>query len=524
MGSTSLPAVTQQLLAAIAKIAAQPFRIMVNGQIGVGGTAISGQTYKEVQDLTNDEVFALFGVNSYLSNTIQKQRAICKKRFSIWVIALAPAAGTAATLDLAYTGPDATEAKLMKVKVISEKEFTFNISVEIGDDANDVAEAVEAALDTLPAYFPASNVLVADTLTLTASDSGTLGNKYTVVHENIPAGIIVNGNVGEDRAQFTGGANDPVVTGIFDNVAATRFHTISWPWETNFSEVDDFLVPRNIINNAFLHGVCYIGVDGTEAELKAIVNGVTPLNSLNLFFFSNRTISGVSGTIEPVDWRVAEFAAIEGLRLTAGVPISPYVTVDAPLDNVGGSALASLGYYATPLANTSPVPPELLFDEQEQVNLKADGITIIGVNESANSTIMGEVVSTYKKDDAGNDDPSFKYLNYIRTGWLILEIFFTTVKTSYKQFRLTEGALVPRRAMANKGSIAGKYMGVFKELGGADFVLCQAGSEAEKTFADNLVVEADLANGLVSSSGILPIVTQTRKFDMVWQMAFTIGG
>ena len=524
MGTTSLPSVTQQLLAAIAKIAAQPFRIMINGQIGVGGSAVSGQTYKEVQDLTNDEVFALFGANSYLSNTIQKQRAICKKRYSIWVIALTPAAGTAASLALAYTGAGATEARTMKVKAISEKEFTFNVSIAVGDSPNDVALAVEAWIDALPDYFPASNLVAIDVLTLTASDLGTLGNKYTVVHENIPPGIIVNGNLEESRDQFTSGATDPVVTGIFDNVAATRFHTILWPWETDFSEPNDFLTPRNIISNAFLQGVCYIGLDGTEAEIKAVVNGATPLNSLNLFFMGNRTISGVSGIIEPSDWRIAEFAAIEGLRLTDGASISQYVTVDAPLDNVGGSALASLGYYATPLANTSPVPPELLFDEQEQVNLKADGYTIIGVNESANSVIMGEVVSTYKKDDAGNDDPSFKFLNYIRTGWLILEIYFTTVKTSYKQSRLTEGALVPRRAMANKGSITGKYLGVFKELGGPDFVLCQAGSAAEKTFSDNLVVETDLADGLVSSSGVLPIVTQNRKFDMVWQMAFTIGG
>jgi len=524
MGTTSLPSVQQQLLAAIAAIAAEPFRVMINGQIGVGGTAVSGQTYKEVQDLTNDEVFTLFGANSYLSNTIQKKRAICKKRFSIWVIALDPAAGDAAELALTYTGTGATEAKIMKVKAISEKEFTFNISIAVGDSANDVALAVEAALDALPAYFPASNVVALDVVTLTASDLGTLGNKYTVVHENIPDGIIVNGNITEDRAQFAGGATDPVVTGIFDNVQATRFHQILWPWELTFSTPNDFLSPRNIINNAFLQGVCYIGLDGTEAEIKAVVNGVTPLNSLNLFFMGNRTISGVSGIIEPADWRVAEFAAIEGLRLTDGASISQYVTVDAPLDNVGGSALASLGYYATPLANTSPVPPDLLFDEQEQKNLKADGYTIIGVNESADSTIMGEVVSTYKKDDAGNDDPSFKFLNYIRTGWLILEIYFRTVKTSYKQFRLTEGALVPRRAMANAGSVTGKYLGIFKELGGPDFVLTQAGVAAEKRFSDALVVNTDLSVGKVSSSGVLPIVTQTREFDMVWQIAFTIGG
>jgi len=523
MSGTSLPAVTQQLLAAIAAIAAEPFRILINGQIGVGGSAVSGQTYQDVESLTNAEVVTLFGANSYLTNQIIKTRAVCKKRFSIWVIALTPAAGTAASLAMAYAGT-ATEDKLMTVKPISEKDFSFDIQVSSGDTANVVALAVEAAFDALESRFPASNLLAVDTLTLTASDLGTLGNKYTVVHENIPAGITVNTNISESRDQFTSGVTDPTTTTIFDNVATTRFHTILWPWESDFSDPVDFLEPRNIINNEFLAGNVYIGFDDTEANIKTKVNGSTPLNSLNLYFMGNRQISGVSAIIEPADWRVAEFAAIEGLRLTSGVQISEFVAVSAPLDQVGGSGSASLGYYATPLALTSPANAELLFDEQEQINLKADGYTIIGVNESSTETIMAEVVSTYKFNDAGDPDVSFKFLNYTRTGWLILELNFRSVKSTYKQYRLTNGALVARRAMANQGSITGKLLGLFKELGGPQFVLTQAGDDAEKTFSDNLVVTVDAATGLVTSSGILPIVTQMRKFDQIWQMSFTVGG
>ena len=94
-----------------------------------------------------------------------------------------------------------------------------------------------------------------EVITLTANDVGTTPNKYTVEHVNIPAGITVNTNVTTDRVQFSSGATDPTLTGFFDDVASTRFHTISWPWEADFSEVQDFLEARNIINNAFLHGV-----------------------------------------------------------------------------------------------------------------------------------------------------------------------------------------------------------------------------------------------------------------------------
>lgn len=523
MSTSSHPRVFGQLLAAKNLVQPDPFRLLITGQIGDDGLATDGATYQDVESLTDAEVISLFGSKGELLGRILKARDKCQQRYSIWVIAKSPVAGTAASLELLYGGT-ATESRIMTVRPISQDQYSFDVAVELGDTAADVATKVKAGLDALVSSFPVANALATATLTLTANDSGTIGNKFSVQHVNIPAGITVNANATGSRDQFASGATDPTLTGIFDNVTSTRFHSISWPWEADFSEVQDFLEARNVINNSFLHGVAFIGYSDTEANISAKLNGVTPENSPNLFFMGNRNVDGADAIVEPDDWIAVEFAAVEGLRLTDGVPIGQYVTTSAPLDTIGGGGTSSLGYYNTPLSSTAATDPDLLFDEQEQQNLNADGFTIVGVNDSATSTIMGEVVSTYKFNGLGQPDTSFKYLNYIRTGYLALEIYFKTLKADYSQSRLTEGNVVPGRAMANKETIEAKYTNIFQLLGGPDFVLVQSGAEAEKFFYRELSITLDLASGEITSSGQLPIVTQAREFNMTFQMAFTVGG
>jgi hypothetical protein len=386
-----------------------------------------------------------------------------------------------------------------------------------------VATAIEAALDALN-RFPAIASLATATVTLTATDLGTLPNKFVVESLNIPAGLTINTNVGTDKVQFTSGATDPTTTGVFDTAGSTRFHTVLWPWESDFQEVQDFLEARNVIDNAFLQGVALIGFDDTEANITAKVNGGTPLNSLNLLFVGNRVASGIAAIVTPPDWRTAEFAAIEGLRLTEDAAISPYVTVTSPRDNVGGPGTASLAYYNTPLALTDITDSSVLFDDTEQKNLRDDGFTIIGVNPSKTGMITGEVVTTYKKNDVGDDDTSFKFLNYVRTGYLALELYYKTLKSEYSQFRLTEGELVGGRSITNQQQLEGRALALYRTLSGPDWTLLQAGSVAEQFFFDALTVTVDIAEGKITLSGQLPIVTQLREATITFQLAFSIGG
>jgi len=518
MSVTSLPRVTAQLLAAAGVVGAEPWRILLVGQIGTGGTATSGQYYADVESLTNTQIETLFGSASELTGRIKKARAVILGRSAIGVIAL-DESGTAtnATLDIVVTGA-ATEDGILTFKAIDADEYTFNVSVTNTDAAATVAANIKTAYDALVGIPATSGAVAVATLPLTATDGGTIPNKFTVKCITEVAGLTVT------AGQFSGGTNDPVTTTIFDNVTSIRFHAISWPWENDFSELEDFLEARNVINNEFLHGVGFIGYDDTEANISTKVNGGIPLNSYDLIFMGNREITGEAVKVTPPDWRAAEFIAIEAMRQTDGVPIAQYVTTSAPRDVVGNAGLASLAYYNTPLALTDIADPNLLFTGQEQVNLKNDGYTIVGVNSSKTSAIMGEVVTTYKFDTLGNPDPSFKYLNYVRTGYLALEIFFATLKANNSQSRLTEGSLVDGRLIQNRKSIEAQYLAIYTRLSGQDFVLTQAGTDATNYFLDNLTLTLDYANGKVTSSGKLPIVTQIRDFVVTFQLSFTVGG
>ena len=519
MGATSLPRVNAQLLPAAGELGVNPYRQLIVGQLGTDATAVSGQYYQEVQDLDVTEVVSLFGTESELTGRVLRARLNNQGRTSLWVVGLTAGAGTAATADLAFAGT-ATEDGTITIKAVDSDDYTISVAVSNGDAAAVVAAAVETALNALT-RFVATPSLITATLTLTANDFGTIPNKWAVETTGIPAGLTVNGNAGKDQVQFTAGATDPVVTTIFDPVSATRFHAISWPWLATVDTAKDFLEPRLAISNEFLQGVAFIGLDDTQANIEGVVS---VLNSQVLVYGGNRTVSDVAQRITPPDWALAEFISIEGLRLTDDAAIGQYVTVDSPLDSIGGPALASLAYYNTPLAASDIPELDELFSGTEQESLKTEGFTIIGVNESRSVAIMGEVVSTYKKNARGEDDNSFKFLNNIRTSYTALEVIYNRLKADYSQYRLTEGALVAGRSVANAESITANLTSIYKELAGPAFTLVQAGRDAEQFFFRNLTVTVSLSDGSVTITGELPLVTQVRQFTATFTIAFSVGG
>jgi len=193
-------------------------------------------------------------------------------------------------------------------------------------------------------------------------------------------------------------------------------------------------------------------------------------------------------------------------------------------DTIGGPAAVSLALYNTPLSLTSLTDPNLLFSPTAQGNLTNDGYTIIGINESFTDMITGNVVTTYKFNTKGDPDVSFKYDNYIDTGYLGLEFIYKNLKSGYSQFRLTSGDLINNRAITNSPNIKAKVVGLYRTLSGKDFMVTPAGTEAERFFSSNLEITPDIATGQVTITGQLPILTQVRRFDIAFQLSFTIGG
>ena len=516
MAITSIPVITAQLLAANGLVGPNPFRTLICGQIGTDGSAISGAAYQELQNMTTAQIIALFGTKSEMTNRLIRHLSVMNGLVSVWAVGLTAGAGTAATFAMAIVGT-ATQAGTITLKLIDAYNFTIQISVAVGDTAAVIAGNINTAILALGSLFPATTNVVSGTITFTANDVGTLGNKYTIgLVGQIPAGISAL-----PVGQFSSGATDPTLTNIFANVASTRFHSISWPWQTAFATVKNFLESRNVINNAFLHGIAFIGLDDTESNIHTALNGVTPVNSPNLVFMGNKAVGGVSQIITPSDWRAVEFMAIEALRMTQNAPISQYLSSTAPNDQYGGPALASLPLFNTPLAKTDIADPSLLFSQTEQNACVVDGFTVVGVNSSRSMMIMGTVVTTYKTNVQGQVDPSFKYLEYVRTGFMALEIVFNTQKSDYAQTRLTQGDLQAGFSMANQASITAELLGIYRTLS-TTFPLLQAGKAAESNFLNKLIVSLNLATGTVTETGVFTIVTQLRTINQTFQLAYTL--
>lgn len=516
MAVTSNPIINAQLTPAAGLTGVNPFRILIVGQLGTDGTGTTLIPYQDVQNMTNAQIAGLFGTKSELTGRIMRCLAVTGSLVSVWVIGITAAAGVAASFVQAITGT-ATAAGTIRLEIVDSNLYTIDIPVAVGDTYTTVATAIMnalagyAALPVTPVNAPAG------TITYTANDVGTLGNKYTIAVKNVPAGLTV------PAGQFSSGATDPTLTNILNNVTATRFHSISWPWQTAYTVVKNFLESRNVINNAFLQGVAFLGLDDTEANIHTALNGSPAVNSPVLCFMGNRQSGSKSFIITPPDWRCVEFMAIEALRLTDGAPIGRFITVSSPLDQFGGPGLASLALYNTPMALTNVANPTDLFSAAEQAAALVDGYSVIGVNESDSVALTGPVVTTYKTNTLGNPDTSFKFLEYVRTGYTALEYMYNTLKATFTQYRLSQGDVTPGRAETNLNGITNFFLAMFATLAGADYTLCPNGKTAAKYFASNLLVTANYATGVITAIGQLPIVTQIRQINISFQLSFSIG-
>ena len=276
-----------------------------------------------------------------------------------------------------------------------------------------------------------------------------------------------------------------------------------------------------------LDGVYITEKIDTLANLKTAA-GLLNYRSANLLGNDvvNIAASHVGGSLVELPHVVsAQYAAIRALRLEDGTDISRYVISPyGARDSFGGVAISSLPYANTPFYDLSTIDTGLGFSLEEVEELEEVGITVLGDNPANTQVILGNAVTTYKTDIAGNPDLSFKYLNYVDTISSIREYYVNNLKARFADSRLAAGDLVQGRSMANEQSIRAFMIGIFTTLSETDYVLTQAGEAARNYFINNLVVSLDLSLGKVTISMKCPIVTQLREIVATLQLSFVTTG
>lgn len=488
--------------------------ILFVGQKTSAGSAVAGQLNEMIANGGAED--GLFGSNAMLATLIRANK-VRNQQVRTDAIALDDNGTAYATGSIAVTGT-ATEAGTLTVIAGSERNHKYTISVELGATATAVGALIEAAVIADVETVPVSAVNAAGTVTFTAINAGTYGNSIPIEVRGVIAGLATS------VTGMSGGATDPVLTGVFDVVAGKRYQSIVWAYPESTTELTSFLDPRFNADGVILDGAGFTAINDTYANLISLGD---PLNSQPLVVFGGKqeTEANYSGgdVVEIPLVKASVFAGLRGLRLdVGGFAISDFViTSNGALDAFGGPALASKPYFNTPLSNVLPIKTGRGFDAAEIEELQNSGISVIGNNPAGNTVITGEIVTTYKTDSAGNPDITFKYLNYVDTASQAREYFYNNLRKRFAQSRLTTGDIIRGRDSASENVIKAHLKVLFQDLTGEDFVLLEAGEDALNYFLDNLIISIDKAQGSASVQMKPIIVTQLREIAATMQIAFS---
>jgi len=476
-------------------------RILIVGQM-LAGTAVAGSLVENIANGGAED--ALFGAQSMIAAMVRANK-VRNQSIQVDAIPLADAVGAVdATGALVWVGT-ATEAGTYTVIFGSERNYKVDIAVASGDTATVVGDTVAAAINAV------ANRQV------NAVNTATYGNSIPLEIRGQVAGLTTS------VTGMTGGAVDPTLTGIFDVIVDRRYQAIVWPYPTATTEVTTLLDARFNADGKVLDGVAITAVNDTLANLSALA---TPLNSQSLVIIGGKQESETNykggDIVEIPILKAAMFAGFRALRLDVnGYSVADLViTANGPLDAFGGPALASKPYFNTPFSQLFPIKAGRGFDDAEIESLLAAGVSVLGNNVAANAVISGEIATTYKTDFAGNADITFKFLNYVDTASQGREYFYNNYRKRFAQSRLTTGATLKGRDMANSEVIRSYSKRLYQDLSGVDFVLFEAGEEALNFFDANLIIAIDKALGKVSIQMTVPIVTQLREIAATMKIAF----
>lgn len=523
MATTSNPKINIRLISPNVITAFGDRYDLLVGQKIATGTATAGALYEDVQSKTLTEIKTLFGINSELTNRILYHRIANKGVSHLSVIAVEDdVASDKATAYISITGTAATEDKSFKIAIVDKYQYSIALDVLTGTTPAELASAIISAIGELPTIpITAETTAVDGQVLLTATNGGSVGNNYGIeIIGDLPAGLSITSLAG---AGFSGGATDPTVTDIFDVVGEQVYQNIGWPesWYNSLSVLETFLTNRINANNNIMDGIGMYGYSGTYATVKALADASNSMvcqpwgNNI-----VNTAIKNGNAFLFPADYHVAQIIGLDSRRLTSGSDVSDIViSTNGVNDSLGGPHLASKPYFNTPIIASPIAPSHELYTEEEQSELEVSGFSVIGVNRTRNTTILGPSVLPYKYDSAGNEDLTFHYLNYIRTGSVCREILFRLSKERFSQSRLTDEVIVPKYGMETPLSIKAHLLSVMRILMG--IALVRGGASNERLISQNTTVEINLVTGTATVKSILPIVTQLRNINYTLQYNFT---
>ena len=519
MSSVRFPEVTASLRPDGVTAGLTPQKVLFVGQQAAGAPATGLDLYENI--LNDGSEDTLFGADSPIATAIRRAR----RRNGVTQFDAIPiddnGLGTEASGNIVFAGT-ATEDGTITVYTGSEKFDEFILSIPNGSTADTIGGFLAAALGLSTTVLVTGSNTLGD-VTITAKNKGTFGNTI---------GLAVEVNVAGISATITGmsgGTGDPTLTGVFDVIGTKRYQTIVWQFQEETDEVKDFLDGRFNVTNDILDGVAFVGRTDTLANHLTWL-GTENSQSLCVNVDNQISIANYNGpaVLEIPFTKIAEFAAIRALRKTDDAVLGDLVIARSPLDSFGGPWQNSKPYANTPFNDLENPKANFTFTDVEVEQLLDAGGWVIDVNRAFTEVIAGEVVTTYKTDNAGNPDPTFGFLNYVDTSSACREYIVNNTRAKYPQYRATGGALIPNLDSANEASVAAFVAEMYTNLGDLGLVNVGVGTiegeqvDYDKLFRENLSVTLNPTTGRFFVALKLYIVVQLRAVVYDMAVAFEV--
>lgn len=519
MSFVSNPVVTLNIIPRDAQVGLEDRRALLIGQTTTAGAWTTG-LYRDMPR-TAAEINAMFGARSHLAQIARAFREV-NPVTNVDAIALADnGSGTSGTAVCVFAGT-ATAARTIYVSVASAENDRYEINIEIGDTAAAVGAKL-LALAQADTSAPFTAALTTATVTFTAANKGTACNTWLIsVLDQYDRPAIVPG-LTYTLTGWAGGATNPILTTLFDEVQNLRYQDIVYPEAYTSSYLYNFINSRKNVDNDVKDGTAYRYVTDTFSNVKALA---LSLNSSEIVLLSNKANSApywIGPHIpEMPDVQAARFAAAVSRRFEDQISISDLVVTNEPLDQFGGMDKAALPLFNTPLLYTRVPLKGSGYSEPEQRELQDSGITVIGGNRQNNAVIMGVVVTTWQNDSAGNADDTWKYLEWRQTHGVIREYLVRNCRKQFSQYRLSSGIPVPGYSIATEAVIRAFLYLLYDQL--SDLALTVKGRDARKYFEDNLVVTIKPALRRVEISADAPMMSQLGAIIGSVKFNFAPGG
>jgi len=413
--------------------------------------------------------------------------------------------GVAATGSIAFAASSPVVGTLY-VTVGSYTKNRYAIATTASSTATTIGNDLVTAI-TADANAPVTAANSTGTVTFTAKNKGTEGNRITIKAESLPSGVTQTTTV------FSSGATDPVLTGILSKIDASRYDIIAPV--CFLSTVKTHLEAKFNTRNTILDGVGIIAKTDTYANHQTALAPGT-LSSKVIVYICNKLVNDADykgGAMPELDYTIpAYIAALRTLRLKDNASTSSFMMSD---NNRGGIFTAGLPYSNMKLNNFANIATGKGFSLDEIEGLGDLGGSTLSMDESGTVAVTNKLwMTSYKEATPTADGQTYQTLNKSDCATIAREYFMKNMKSYYAQAALTNGDL-PNNTLARyatQKSIRAYIVGLYTDLCLFPYNILQYSASLLSEFQTNLVVNINTANGAVSGSMSFRLMGQLDSF------------